>query len=508
MAEDLLLGIDIGTQGVKGVLVGAQGKIVAEAALEHGCNFPQAGWAEHDMLQNWWENPARVIRRLLQTEGVRPAQVKALCPSGLHPNFGPTDASGQPLRRAILYSDNRAVAELDEINARRGLKLTSEELTPKLVWFCRHEPELAAQMRMFFDAAHYLVYRLTGEYVTDTISVGGWGAIYHSPSASWKVDCCAALGIPTEILPKVRPPLWIAGEIHSQAAEATGLPAGTPVLAGTNDVTASTIGAGATRRDEAIAYYGTAGLLPVMKMDMEDAVRRPYPREERGQAPQDGYLFDYPAYCLSTGDGARWFRDEFGQLEHQAELQAAGSSAYAEFDRLAAQVPAGSDGLIFLPYLLGQRSPEFNPQASGAFYGIRRTHSRGHFFRAILEAWGYTIRFGLERYYPQGHPLARLIATGGGARSPLWRQIVTDITGIRQEYVPNAEGALADAYLAGMALGWFKDFATLKSEWVQAAGVTLPDPAQQAKYASQAYPLFVELHGLLKAFNQAHPGRN
>jgi xylulokinase len=497
--SDLLLGIDIGTQGVKGILVTPRGQVLAEQLLEQSCVYPHPGWAEHDMLQNWQRNPQAVIRRLLQTEGVRPEQVKGVFVDGLHPNFGPTDAKGRPLRNAILYSDNRAVEELEQINRDFGLKLTSEELTPKLVWFLRREPELAARLAMIFDAAHYFIYCLTGAYVTDTISVGGWGAIYHSPSASWKPDACDHLGIPLDGLPRVHPPLDIVGEVTRQAAEETGLKAGTPVMAGTNDVTASTISTGAVHTSEAAVYYGTAGLLPVMKMDMEHAVRLPYPVEERGERPQDGYLFDYPAYCLTTGDGVRWFRDEFGRMEHLAEQAEGGPSAYARFDRLAEATPPGAEGLLFLPYLLGQRSPEFNPHASGAFFGIRRQHTRGHFFRAILESWGLTIRYGLETYYPQGHPLQRLIATGGGAKSRLWRQIVCDISGLPQEYVPNAEGALADAYLAGMALGWFKDFSTFQQEWIQVSEVIQPDPATHRFYSSEVYPQYVKLHRLIRS---------
>jgi xylulokinase len=495
--EDLLLGLDIGTTGVKGCLVTGRGEVVAEAYSEHACRYPQPNWVEHDMLENWWQNPAQVVRKLLQTEGVQPAQVKAVCASGLHPNFGPADAQGNPLCGAILYSDNRAVAELEEINTRHSLKLTSEELTPKLVWFLRHRPE-ARRMAMFFDAVHYFVYRLTGEYITDTISVGAWGAIYHAPTTSWKPEVCVLYGIPLTCLPRVLPPIQIAGEISRLAAAATGLLPGTPVLAGTNDVTASTIAAGVLHCSEAAANYGTAGLLPVMKMDMLEALRFPYPGVERGQAPQEGYLFDYPAYCLTTGDSLRWFRDEFGQVEHLQEQQG-GPSAYARFDALAASVPPGCEGLIFLPYMLGQRSPEFNPHATAGFFGLRRNHTRAHIYRALLEAWGFTIRYGLECYYPQGHPLQRLVATGGGARSPLWRQIVSDITGIPQDYAPEAEGARADAYLAGMALGWFPGFDALLHEWITQAEPTQPDPAVHQYYSEEVYPNYVAIHQMLKS---------
>jgi len=494
--EDLLLGIDIGTQGVKGAIVSLDGKVVAEAFLEHSCQYPRVGWVEHDIERNWWQNPCWVIRKMLGENEVNPEQIKAVFPSGLHPNFGPTDENGNPIYGAILYSDNRAVRELDEINRKYHLKLTSEEMIPKLVWFIRHEPETASRMKKFFDAAQYFVYKLCGAYVTDTISVGGWGAIYHSPSCSWKEEVCEELGIDPSILPRAVAPLTVVGEVHHKAAMETGLAKGTLVAAGTNDVTASTISGGATKTSEAIAYYGTAGLLPVMKVDMDFALRHPFPYEEKGERPQDGYLYDYPAYCLTTGDSLRWFRDEFGYEQRLIEAQS-GVSAYAQFDQLAERAPETCDGLIFIPHMLGQRSPQFNPYASGAFIGLRRSHTRSHLFRSLLEAWGYTIRYGLECYYPQGHPLKRLIATGGGARSKIWRHIVTDITGIPQEYAPNAEGSIADAYLAGMAIGYFDNFEILLKQWLSAGEIIYPRTEKMEIYEA-GYQQFVKVHQILE----------
>jgi len=500
---DLLLGVDIGTLGVKGELVAPSGRVVATARLEHGCLYPRPDGCEQDMDTNWWLNPAAVIRQLLQAAHVRPEQIKAVGVSGLFPALGPTDEHGTPLRGAILYSDNRSAPEAEELNADLGLFLTTEELTPKLVWFLRHEPELASRMRMFFDAPHYLVYRLCGAYVTDTILAGLYGAIYHSPSASWRPEICARYGIPVGILPEVHPPARIVGTVHADAARRTGLAVGTPVLTGMPDLVASLIGAGAVRTSESVAYYGTAGLVPVMKQDLMEAIWHPFPHEERGEVALDGYLFNRPAYSLSVGGGLQWFRDAFARQELETERRG-GLSAYAQLDQLAAAVPPGCEGLLMLPYLQGQRSPDFDPWATGVFFGLKASHDRAALYRAMLESFGYTIRHGLEAGYPQGHPLHRLVATGGGARSPLWRQIVSDITGIRQEYVPEADEALGDAYLAGMALGWFKDFDDLQSEWVRPASVSEPNPAAQATY-DRLYPIYVDLHAALRpAFRQHH----
>jgi xylulokinase len=497
MGEDLVLGLDISTQGVKGVLATAGGKIVAQSQVEHGSLYPHPDWCEQDIRLNWWQNPCRVVRCLLDAPGVRPEQVKAISLCGLYPAMGPTDAHGEPIANAILYSDNRSTAEVYEVNQALGLQLSGEELTPKLIWFLRRQPELASRMAMFFDAPHYFVYRLTGEYVTDTITTGLYGAIYESPSASWRPDVCDRFGIPLSILPKVHPPAQIIGTVTPQAAAATGLAEGTPVLPGMPDLVASLISVGAVHTYESAAYYGTAGLVPVMKDDLLNAAFKPYPIPERGLTPQDGYIFDYPAYCLTVGDAVRWFRDEFAPLELSRQAADPALSAYTQLDALAAPIPAGSEGVIMLPYLLGQRSPEFDPYASGVYFGIKKAHTRGHLYRAVLESFGFTIRHGLERFYPQGHPLSRLVATGGGARSSLWRQIVSDITGLPQEYIPDSDGPLGCAYIAGLALGWFDDFTPLKNEWVQAAGITEPQPEAHELY-EKSYQTYLALHTALK----------
>lgn len=494
--RDLLLGVDIGTQGVKAALVERGGRVVARAQVEHDCSYPRPGWAEHDMTANWWQNPLKVIRAALADVREGAARVAGVGVSGLYPALGPTDGEGTPLAPAILYSDNRALAELEEVNQALGLNLTSEELTPRLIWLIRRRPELAARMRMFFDAAHYLVYRLCGAYVTDTITVGLYGAIHSAPTMSWRGEVCARFGIDPAILPRAVPPATVVGEVHGAAAAASGLAPGTPVLAGMPDLVASILSAGAVARDEAVAYYGTAGVVPVSKDDLLRAMRHPFPEE-------DGYLYDYPHYSLAVGEAVRWFRETFGRAEVEAAAREPARTAYQRLDALAAAVPAGSEGLLMLPYFQGQRSPVFNPAASGVFFGMLPVHGRGHYFRAVLEAFGYSIRHGLESYYPHGIPLRRLVATGGGARSALWRQIVSDITGLRQDHVPEAEGAVGSAYAAALGIGWFEDFGPLERDWVRVAAEVVPDPAAQQAY-ERLYPLYVRLHEALREVWQSH----
>jgi xylulokinase len=248
-----------------------------------------------------------------------------------------------------------------------------------------------------------------------------------------------------------------------------------------------------TATDEAILYYGSAGVLPVMKDDGLNAAFKPFPISERGGRVQEGYLYDYPVYSLSVGDGVRWFKDRFGQIETMESAKGKGLNAFARLDKRAESMPAGCDGLVFLPYLLGQRSPVDNPYANGVYFGLRAAHTRDHLYRALLESWGYSVRYGLESMYPQGYHFRRLVATGGGARSRLWRQMVTDISGIPQDYVPDAQGPLGAAYIAGLGIGAFTDFGKLTAEWVKVSESVVPQTPPPDAYA-KGYEIFKALH--------------
>ena len=499
---DLLLGIDIGTTGVKAIVVDVEGNQIASAYVENACIFPRPGLVEVDMWQCWWKNPIIAIKETL-SKHIDPQNIKAIGVCGLYPAFGPTDENGMPLANAILYSDSRSFNEVYEVNEKEGLQLSNEELTPKLIWFLRHEKEKSAKMAMFFDAMHYFVYKITGAYIQDTQTTGLWGAIYESPTASWRKDVCAKYDIPLSILPAVFPPATIVGKVHAAAAQETGLAVNTPVITGMPDLSASLIAAGTVHKNETCVYYGTAGLMPVMKDDLLNGVLKPYPISEKGTTPQDGYIYDYPAYCLSTGAAVRWFRNQFGQAELTKELDGFPLSAYDQLNELAAKVPIGSDGLILLPYFEDQRSPWFDPFAKGVYFGISNAHTRAHLYRAIFEAFGYMIRHGLEQFYPKGHPIERVVATGGGAKSVLWRQIVSDITGLKQEYVPEAEGAVGVAYVAGIGIGIFDNFDQLKEKWVTVQAKTEPDPKNEFIY-DRLFDLYRDLHIALKPIFKQH----
>ena len=484
----LLLGIDIGTQGSKGFVADPEGHVLAQHFCEHPVLHPRPGWAEHDPEQTWWGDFVKITQALLAQPGIEPQAIAAICVSGLIPDMAPTDADGRPLRNAILYSDNRALEEIEYVNQLCGTQLTSEEITPKLLWFLHHEPDLFARTRMFFNAHSYVVYKLTGQYTIDYVTACLVGAIYATSRAEWRADVCQELGIPLEILPTPYPPAQVVGEVTKAAAEQTGLAQGTPVLAGSGDVYSSLLGAGVIEPGEVMIYYGTAGLTAICHSSLEYLAREPY-------SVDDGFPFSYPAYMLTSGELVRWFRDQFGICEAEMEKWL-DRSAYQLLDEEASQIRPGCEGLILLPYFLGQRSPVFDPLAKGVFFGLSMSHTRAHLYRAILESYGYGIRHGLEEAAPS-QDIQRIVATGGGARSPLWRQIVSDIVGVAQEYVSRADAPLADAYLAGYGVGLFPDFETIRRQWLEVTSVTQPRMDIHRRY-QPFYRIYKDLHQALK----------
>ena len=474
---DLLLGIDIGTQGSKGVLVDPEGNEIACCNREHPVLHPRPGWAEHDPEVHWWGDFVGICKELMSASTAPASDIAGVCVSGLIPDLAPTDENGRPLRAAILYSDNRAVKEIDFLNQRYDLELTSEEIAPKLLWYKRNQPDLFARTRMIFNAHSYVVYHLTGAYTIDTITACLVGALYESSTARWREKVCEELGIPLDILPLPCPPARIVGEVTREAAAETGLAAGTPVLAGSGDVFLSLLSAGIEGPGDVMIYYGTAGLTSVPHVSIESLAWEPYPVD-------DGFPFSYPAYILTSGEIVRWFRDEFCGPEVEVANRLDSWSAYQLLDAQAGQVEPGCDGLVVLPHFLGQRSPRFDPKARGVFFGLSMAHRSAHLFRAILEAYGFGIRNGLEAFM-EDHPdtrIDRVIATGGGATSPTWKQIVSDILGRDQLYVAQAEEARGGAYLAGIGTGVLSDFDVLRQDWAKVTGVTEFDETAHRKY--------------------------
>jgi xylulokinase len=439
--EALFLGIDVGTSRAKATVVDARGVLRATASCRNEVSRPHPGWAEQDADAVWWASVVRLCREL-PSEAL--AHISGVGVSALGPCLLACDGEGHPLRPAILYGiDSRArdqIAKLEDrlgqeaILERAGSPLTTQAVGPKLAWLREQEPGVWLRTSMVFTASSYLAFRLTGEYALDHHTASQWAPLYELGTNQWARDWwqLIAAGLPP-------PPLLWPGErlgaVGAEAAAATGLPQGIPVAAGTGDSWAEAYGAGVRDPGQTMLVYGTTMFLSEVSTTAQP----------------------HPSLWMTAGFGP-------GRRNLDAGLAAAG----ALFDWLAgvtgvpvsrlldeaAAIPAGSGGLLALPYFAGERTPLFDPMARGMFAGLRLEHGRGHLARALVESIAFAVRHNLETMAEAGATLRELNASGRATAGSLLPQVVSDVLG-REQTLPGARegGAYGSAFLAAMAAG-------------------------------------------------------
>ncbi|RII14746.1 Xylulose kinase [Streptomyces sp. YIM 130001] len=471
----LILGIDIGTSSSKGVLTRPDGTLVTQAVREHATDTPFPGRVEHDAERVWWSDFVALARELTTAAAASGERVSALGISGIGPCLLPVGAAGTPLRPAILYGvDTRAGDQIaaqtarygqDRIAARCGSVLTSQAIGPKLQWLREREPDIYGATSRWYMASSWLAHRLTGAYVLDHHSASQCTPLYDLHTNSWIEDWCEEIAPGLE-WPELVWPADVVGEVTADAAAVTGIPAGTPVVAGTVDAWAEATAVGATRPGDLMLMYGTT-------MFLVNFTAQPVSSTKLW-----GTTGAFPGtYCLAGGmatSGAvtAWLRDLTG-------------SDYPTLVSEAAQVPPGAEGLLMLPYFAGERSPLFDPDARGVVHGLTLRHGRGHLYRAALEGTAFGVRHNLTAVTEAGGDPHRLIAVGGGARE-LWTQIVSDVTGKPQQVPRHTIGAAyGDTFLAAVGAGLAEpgDIAS----WNPVESVVEPDPSRG--------PLYEELYG-------------
>ncbi|OZM72195.1 sugar kinase [Amycolatopsis antarctica] len=481
MAEasgELLLGIDIGTSSSKGVLVGPDGTIRARADRPHDTSYPHPGWVEHDTETVWWQDFLALSREL--TAAADGAPIAGLAVSGIGPVLLPADGDGNPLRPAILYGvDTRAGREIDELTAelgaerileRGGTPLSSQAVGPKWRWLARHEPEVFERTELFLMASSYLVHRLTGEYVLDHHSASQCDPMYDLRAADWAHDWAERVA-PGITLPRLAWPSEVVGTVSAAAAKETGLPQGLPVTAGTVDAWAEAASVGVTDPGDTMVMYGTTMFLVQVLADPEPG---PGLWTTRGTLPG---TYSLAAGMATSGAITDWLRKLVG-------------GDFADLVARAAEVPAGSRGLLMLPYFAGERTPLFDPDARGVLAGLTTAHGLGELYRACLEGIAYGVRHNLEAMAASGGTARRLVAVGGGTQGGLWTQIVSDVTGAEQQVPRETVGAaFGDALLAAMAVGLEPD----PAGWNPVAGTVTPGAEATAVY-ERFYPRYRELY--------------
>ena len=485
----LTLGIDIGTFESKGVLVGAAGHVLAQAARAHEMIVPRAGWAEHRADEDWWGDFVFITRALLAQSGVDPADIKCVAASAIGPCMLPLDAGGQPLMNGVLYGvDTRAAEEIDLLNAQIGAEtilqrcgnaLTSQAVGPKILWLRRQRPELWAKTAKIVTATTYLTWKLTDRFVVDHYTASTFAPLYDIVRQDW---CCDLADIcPAAILPNL---MWsgeIAGHVTEDAARETGLAAGTPVTCGTIDAAAEAVSVGVAGPGDMMMMYGsTIFIIQIAQKRLTDPRLWHAPWLVAGQHAAMAGL-------ATSGTLTHWFRDQFAR-----DLPK--ETAFATLTAEAESTPPGANGLICLPYFSGERTPIHDSRAKGAFFGLNLTHDRGAMYRAALEGIASATRHITDTYVEAGSPPRRVLAVGGGTKNKPWMQATSDLTGLDQSVCAITTGAsYGDAYLAALAVGLAHpgDIA----RWNPVA-YTVPTQSHAA-YARQ-YPIFRALYAQTK----------
>lgn len=492
MDDRLLLGIDIGTSSSKGLLATLDGRIVAQHSLAHKFDMPQPGWAEQDADAVWWSDFCQISRGLIQQADIDPARIAGVACSAIAPTMLPLDNNFRPLRPAILYGiDTRASRQIAELNAalgadnifaRTGQSLSAQSVGPKALWYRQHEPALFAKTRKIVSAASYLVFRLTDRFLLDNYVAPYFSPFFDVGRLAWHKDWVERV-CPLEWLAETAWSTEKAGVVTARAAQATGIPAGTPVAVGTADALAEAVAAGAVALGDLMVMYGTTLFLIQTTEQF-----RPHRDLWASVHLQPGRAI-LAAGLSTAGALLGWFRDELAgderfQGENAFELLAAG----------AAQIPPGADGLLTLPYFSGERTPINDPRAKGVFFGLTLSHTRAHLYRSCLEGIAFGLRHNIEAMGEVAAQPRRLIAIGGGVQQGVWLQICSDVTGLAQDLPAQSIGAAyGSAYIAGIAANLFDDFAPLREEWVRIKRRIQPNPRVKAIY-DELYPTYRALY--------------
>ncbi|MEX0709669.1 MAG: xylulokinase [Chloroflexota bacterium] len=476
----LALGIDVSTTATKAVLIDPAGSLCGMGIAEYGVSRPQPLWSEQDPAA-WWEAAQTAIRAALTAARASGADVEVVGLTGQMHGAVLLDAAGAVLRPAILWNDQRTAAECDEIRAvvgREQLIATTgnDAITgftaPKLLWVRRHEPDTWARLAHVLLPKDYLRHRLTGDYAIDKAD-GSGTILFDLAERTWSPEILAALGLDPACFPPTFEGPEVTGTLTRAAAEATGLREGTRVVAGGGDQAANAVGVGVVAEGTVALSLGTSGVI--------FATTHAPLHESRGRVhafchavPGRWHLM---SVMLSAGGSLRWFRDALAPGE-----------AFSEVAASAEGVDAAADGLFFLPYLTGERSPHPDPLARGAFVGLTVQHDRRHMTRAVLEGVAFGLRDGLDLMLAAGMPRpAQIRASGGGLASPVWRQILADILDAELVTTSTTEGAaFGAAILAAVGAGWFPDVPAAVAEVVRTTPAAAPGARRSAYAAAHA----------------------
>jgi len=487
----LFLGIDLSTTGAKALLIDEAGSVVATATTALQLSTPKPLWSEQNPSE-WWEATTNSIRLALAEVNLTGEDVQAIGLTGQMHGLVLLDEEGEVLRPAILWNDQRCGEECDEIRAQVGrdrlIQITGNDAltgftAPKILWVAKHEAETHRRARHVLVPKDYIRYQLTGAFAMDKAD-GSGTMLFDLKNRDWSTEILSALNIPTTWLPETFEGPEVTGEVTTEAASATGLRAGTPVVAGGGDQAAGAVGAGAVRPGTVAVTLGTSG---VVFAATESPLIEPQGRLHAfcHAVPDRWHLM---GVMLSAAGSLQWYRDTL-----------APEASFDELVEEAATIPAGSEGLLFLPYLSGERTPHPDPLARGAFVGLTVRHRRAHMTRAVLEGVAFGLKDGFILMQDAGlGSVDQVRVSGGGAKSVLWRQILADVLGAELVTVNTTEGAAyGAALLAGVGGGAWSNVDSACEQTIKVTARVSPDGNNANRYA-QMYEHYRALYPLLK----------
>ena len=501
-----VIGCDIGSQSLKAILVSVEGKICGEATVSYPIDYPQPAWAEQDP-DGWMDALAESVRSLLAGNHVSPGQIVALGLDAQVDGVVAVDSDGSALHPAIIWMDRRAVAQCERASKRisqeatfqiTGLNLDPYHVAPKIRWLIDHEPNLFERAASFLLPGSYVAFKLTGEMGVDYSNASST-LLMDVRTRDWSQQMCDAFEIPMDRLPPIYPGTQVLGTLRREVAEGLGLSPSTRVVLGSGDEHAACLGAGVIEPGLVCDIAGTAE--PVCASSESPLFDKSGLVETHCHADPDLWLLENPGFV--SGANYRWFRDQFS-TEEIKRAREEGTDAYALLDTGAETVPPGSEGLIMLPCLMGAMAPTWNALARGTFMGFTLAHRREHFSRAILEGSAYAVRDITDQMFRMGLPLREIRAVGGGARSPLWRQIKADVTGLPVVLTNTTETTALGAGILALAgaglVDSLSEAVSLTTHVVETRG---PDPENHKIY-EEYYQLYRDTYfSLLPVFERS-----
>jgi xylulokinase len=498
----ITLGIDIGTSATKTIAIDEKGTILASASAEYPCDHPRPGWSEQSPGL-WWDATKKTVQQVLSSGKFQASDVAGVGLSGQMHGSVFLDSAGDVIRPALLWNDQRTAAECQEIETKAGGRealirlVANPALTgftaPKLLWVRKHEPAHWERVRQVLLPKDYVRFHLTGTFATEVSDASGT-LMLDVANRRWSRELLAKLDIDPALLPSCHESQEVSGQVSELGSKATGLPVGTPVVGGGGDQPAGAVGNGIVRQGVVSATMGTSG---VVFAHADTLGFDPLGRLQRGCHAVPG-AWHVMGVVLAAGGSFQWFRNELGKAEVEMARKK-GEDPYFLLTDEAAIAGPGAEGLFFLPYLTGERTPHFDPDAKGAWVGLTVRHGRAHLIRALLEGATFAMRDSLELIREMGVKIDQVRLSGGGARNALWRQIQADIYGCDVHTLNSTEGpAFGVALLAQVGTGGFASVPEACDATIRAVDSTHVEPRTKAYY-DRAFPVYRQLYQDLRA---------